>query len=120
MTNDEIDEFVSRYITEMQNTTSDETSEWGALENLTDSEPGTAWRVITRLVAKSPDMYVHQIGAGPLESLLSNRPELIGMAIELATTNTKFREALRFVRGVEISTEYQEAYNQLWRSDHDL
>jgi len=117
VTNDQIDEFVDRYLREMQTTTSEESSVWSTLDSLTDDEPETAWRVIRRLVAESPEMYLHQIGAGPLEALLSNRPECFGLAVSVANTDNKFREALRYVRGVEIPAEWHEAYDQLWRSE---
>jgi hypothetical protein len=117
---DQIGEFVNRYISEMCSDASDDTQAWLFLEELIESEPDTAWRVVTRLVMQSPDTYVHRIGAGPLETLLVDRPEFFGRAVGLAKIDTKFREALRYVRGVEIPAEWHEAYEQLWQGERSL
>jgi hypothetical protein len=119
VTSDEIDEFVNRYIDEMQDPTSAETAEWNALDNLSKSDPATAWQIIQRLVAASPEMYVHQVGAGPLEDLLADQPEFFGVAVQLASTDTKFREAFRYVRGVDIPAEWHDTYDKLWRSERN-
>lgn len=114
MSTDQIDELVSRYITEMLDSISDEIIAWSALDNLIDSEPETAWQVITKLVQESPEAYVHQIGAGPLEELLFNHPKFFGVAVRLANTDVKFREAFRYVRGVDIPSNWKDSYDQLW------
>jgi hypothetical protein len=117
MKDEEIKDFVRRYICEMQNTTSDEVVESSTLEYLADSEPEAAWGLITRSVSESPEMYLDQIGAGPLESLLFAWPQFFGRAVDLARVDAKFREALRYVRGVEPPAEWFDAYEQLWRDE---
>src|SRR6266481_3082320 len=102
MRDDEIVTFANAYIGEMIDSSAQGARHWVELDELIDSAPAIAWSVLTIIIDNSPDMFVHQIGAGPLEALLSSRPELFREAIARALRDLKFREALRYVRGVNV------------------
>jgi len=117
MTTDEIADFASRYIDEMKDSTSSETQMWQRLDEMIGNDADLAWQVLLSIVEQAPGTFLNQIGAGPLETLLFDRNDLVQRAVPLARANAKFRETFRYVRGVDIPAQLLDEYLDLWKGD---
>ena len=110
--NDKVLALARAYIEEMNGSTSDHA--WAALDSMINKDPEHAWTVLLAVIDEVSERFLHQVGAGPLEELLCTRPDFFGRAVKQASGDSKFREALRYVRGAPIPPEWRPAYDTLW------
>jgi hypothetical protein len=77
---------------------------WKAVDELVDSDPERAWRILLVALSRCSPNHEHFIGAGPLEELLIKQPRRFAerVAKELLA-NTRFQAAFTVIR---FSTEY--------------
>jgi hypothetical protein len=77
---------------------------WEAVNELIDTDPERAWRVLLEALKRSAPLHEHIIGAGPLEELLVKHPRFLAerVAGELVV-NSRFKTAFKVIY---FSTEY--------------
>ena len=115
MQQEDLMKFASDYVHEMSSTGRRGQKLWARLDELIDDDPTIAWRLIIEILERTPAVFLNVVGAGPLESLLLNEPALFSEAIRRAASDLKFREALRYVRGVAPLESERAAYDNLWK-----
>jgi hypothetical protein len=72
---------------------------WEMLEELTDSDPETAWRVTLDILRACNELEVGSLGAGPLETLIWRHHGSFADRFEEKIVNdVRFREAFTYVR----------------------
>ncbi|HEV2146882.1 MAG TPA: hypothetical protein VGR37_05750 [Longimicrobiaceae bacterium] len=71
---------------------------WDRLATLVVDQPEQAWPILLRIIADAPEDQLGNVGAGPLENLLSEHATALGERVEeQARRSSRFRSALSSV-----------------------
>jgi hypothetical protein len=89
---------------------------WEALTDAVERLPERAWLLLLKIIDLAPEDVLHVIGAGPLEELIVNHPDVIADWVEAQLrSNDKFRTAFRSVYLFDVPERCWSRFNQVLR-----